>query len=227
MCRAGILVNVVMFAFTCFPLPRAGRAGRIPGRPAADGSRPRCWTGRAPGAFLSCDGGWVSHGAWVNLAVDAPVMNLTYGLLGLAVYPWPCCSNRACSTMSTPARSDRHHHLGHAPPGQLRRRHPAGIAASRASGVESFYFLADYTALESRSTSRPDQTLDAEIAASWIAAGLDPGSRHFLPPSDIPESRITWLLHLRFGKGLLNRAHAYKASVDQETTPAVSTLIPT
>ncbi|MEO7886135.1 MAG: tryptophan--tRNA ligase, partial [Polaromonas sp.] len=55
-----------------------------------------------------------------------------------------------------------------------------------------------------------------EIAASWLAAGLDPERVTFYRQSDIPEiPELTWLLTCVTGKGVLNRAHAYKASVDK------------
>jgi tryptophanyl-tRNA synthetase len=57
-----------------------------------------------------------------------------------------------------------------------------------------------------------------EIAASWLAAGLDPNKVWFYRQSDIPEiPELTWLLTCIAGKGLLNRAHAYKAAVDRNT----------
>jgi len=55
-----------------------------------------------------------------------------------------------------------------------------------------------------------------EIAACWLAAGLDPEQVTFYRQSDIPQiPELTWLLTCVTGKGLLNRAHAYKASVDK------------
>ncbi|MEO7107370.1 MAG: tryptophan--tRNA ligase, partial [Rhodoferax sp.] len=57
-----------------------------------------------------------------------------------------------------------------------------------------------------------------EIAASWLAAGLDPERVTFYRQSDIPEiPELTWFLTCVTGKGVLNRAHAYKASVDKNT----------
>jgi tryptophanyl-tRNA synthetase len=57
-----------------------------------------------------------------------------------------------------------------------------------------------------------------EIAASWLAAGLDPERVIFYRQSDVPEiPELTWLLTCVIGKGVLNRAHAYKAAVDKNT----------
>jgi len=90
------------------------------------------------------------------------------------------------------------------------------IAASRQAGVESFYFLADYHALIKVQDPARVQRSTLEIAASWLACGLDPTRVWFYRQSDIPEiPELTWLLTCVAGKGLLNRAHAYKAAVDK------------
>ncbi|WP_026435821.1 tryptophan--tRNA ligase [Acidovorax sp. JHL-9] len=90
------------------------------------------------------------------------------------------------------------------------------VAASRAPGVQSFYFLADYHALIKCEDPARIQRSTLEIAASWLAAGLDPERVTFYRQSDIPETtELTWLLTCVTGKGLLNRAHAYKAAQDK------------
>ena len=90
------------------------------------------------------------------------------------------------------------------------------IAASRREGVESFYFLADYHALIKVQDPARVQRSTLEIAAAWLACGLDPDRVWFYRQSDIPEiPELTWLLTCVAGKGLLNRAHAYKAAVDR------------
>ena len=90
------------------------------------------------------------------------------------------------------------------------------IAASRAPGTESFYFLADYHALVKVAEPARVQRSTLEIAAAWLACGLDPAKVWFYRQSDIPEiPELTWLLTCVAGKGLLNRAHAYKAAVDR------------
>lgn len=92
------------------------------------------------------------------------------------------------------------------------------IAASRKAGVESFYFLADYHALVKVQDPVRVQRSTLEIAASWLACGLDPDKVWFYRQSDIPEiPELTWLLTCVAGKGLLNRAHAYKAAVDKNS----------
>src|ERR1700761_7047469 len=89
------------------------------------------------------------------------------------------------------------------------------IAASRKSGVESFFFLADYHALIKTDDPARIQQSTLEIAASWLACGLDPEKVYFYRQSDIPEiPELTWFLTCVTAKGLLNRAHAYKAAND-------------
>lgn len=90
------------------------------------------------------------------------------------------------------------------------------VAASAAPGVESFFFLADYHALISTQDPARVQRSTLEVAASWLACGLDPARVAFYRQSDIPEiPELTWLLTCVAGKGILNRAHAYKAAVDR------------
>jgi tryptophanyl-tRNA synthetase len=90
------------------------------------------------------------------------------------------------------------------------------IAASRQPGVESFYFLADYHALIHVPDPERVQRSTLEIAAAWLAAGLDAKKVLFYRQSDIPEvPELTWLLACVTGKGLLNRAHAYKAAMER------------
>ena len=89
------------------------------------------------------------------------------------------------------------------------------IEASRDPNVESYYFLADYHALiKCQDPARVAQST-LEIAASWLACGLDSERVFFYRQSDVPEvTELTWLLTCVTAKGLLNRAHAYKAAVD-------------
>ncbi len=90
------------------------------------------------------------------------------------------------------------------------------IAASRAADAESFYFLADYHSLIKAQDPARTQRSTLEIAAAWLACGLEPDKVWFYRQSDIPEiPELTWLLTCVAGKGILNRAHAYKAAVDK------------
>ncbi len=93
------------------------------------------------------------------------------------------------------------------------------VQASLRADVQNFYFLADYHALIKVDDPARIQRSTMEIAASWLASGLDPERVTFYRQSDIPEiAELTWLLTCVTSKGLLNRAHAYKAAVDQNTT---------
>lgn len=89
------------------------------------------------------------------------------------------------------------------------------IRASQAEGVESFFFLADYHALIKCDDPSRIERSRLEIAATWLAAGLDVNRVTFYRQSDIPETpELTWLLTCVTSKGQMNRAHAYKAALD-------------
>ena len=88
------------------------------------------------------------------------------------------------------------------------------VAASRERGVDAFYFLADYHALIKCDDPARIAQSRLSIAATWLACGLDAERATFYRQSDIPETtELNWLLTCVAGKGLLNRAHAYKAAV--------------
>ena len=92
------------------------------------------------------------------------------------------------------------------------------IAASRRADADSFYFLADYHALIKCDDPARIARSRLEIAATWLACGLDPARVTFYRQSDIPEiPELQWMLTCVTAKGLLNRAHAYKAAVEQNT----------
>nr|AAV29303.1 NT02FT1947 [synthetic construct] len=78
------------------------------------------------------------------------------------------------------------------------------------------YFIADQHSLIKLCDKKLRQQYIYEIAASWLALGLDPDKAYFYRQSDIPEiMELTWIISTTTAKGLLNRAHAYKALVDQ------------
>ncbi len=90
------------------------------------------------------------------------------------------------------------------------------IAASRRPDTESFFFLADYHALIKCDDPARVERSRMALAATWLAAGLDPERVVFYRQSDIVEiPELTWLLTCVTAKGLMNRAHAYKAATDQ------------
>jgi tryptophanyl-tRNA synthetase len=88
------------------------------------------------------------------------------------------------------------------------------IAASRASSVNAYFFLADYHALIKSYDPEQVRRSTLEIAATWLALGLDPEAVTFYRQSDVPEiTELTWIITCHTAKGLMNRAHAYKAAV--------------
>ena len=89
------------------------------------------------------------------------------------------------------------------------------IQASQKADVQSFYFLADFHALIKCQDPNLVHQSTREIAATWLALGLDTDNAIFYRQSDVPEiPELCWVLTCMAAKGLMNRAHAYKASVD-------------
>ncbi len=81
---------------------------------------------------------------------------------------------------------------------------------------EAMYFIADYHALTTVRDPKLLRHYTRSVAATWIAAGLDPDQVIFYRQSDVPEiPELTWILSCLTGKGLMNRAHAYKAARDR------------
>jgi len=90
------------------------------------------------------------------------------------------------------------------------------IQASHDLDVRSYYFLADFHALVKNQDPQRMQQSTLEIAATWLALGLDTERAVFYRQSDIPEiAELTWILTCSTAKGLMNRAHAYKAAVQE------------
>jgi len=90
------------------------------------------------------------------------------------------------------------------------------IAASKDPSVAPFYFLADYHALIKCQEPERIRQSSLEIAATWLALGLDTANAVFYRQSDVPEIlELSWMLSCVASKGLLNRAHAYKAAVSE------------
>ena len=88
------------------------------------------------------------------------------------------------------------------------------IQESMSGDCDSFFFLADYHALIKCQDPELVHKSTLEIAASWLALGLDPDQVTFYRQSDIPEiTELTWILTCMTAKGLVNRAHAYKSAV--------------
>lgn len=85
-----------------------------------------------------------------------------------------------------------------------------------AERFDAYYFIADYHALTSTKDGAEVRGLTYEVAATWLALGLDPERVTLYRQSDVPEvCELQWILSTITPKGLLNRAHAYKASVEE------------
>ncbi|MBC8439762.1 MAG: tryptophan--tRNA ligase [Deltaproteobacteria bacterium] len=90
------------------------------------------------------------------------------------------------------------------------------VETSKNPDLVSYYFLADYHSLIKNYDPGLRKQSALEIAAAWIALGLDYENCVFYRQSDIPEiPELTWILTSVTAKGLMNRAHAYKASIEQ------------
>ena len=90
------------------------------------------------------------------------------------------------------------------------------IAASRDPSTDAFFFLADYHALIKCQDPKLVRQSTLEVAATWLALGLDTDMTTFYRQSDIPEiPELTWIITCVTAKGLMNRAHAYKDSVQK------------
>ena len=87
------------------------------------------------------------------------------------------------------------------------------IKASEKKDNKSFLFLADYHSLIKNTDSELRHQSSFDIAACWLACGLDPKKVIFYRQSDIPHIfELAWILSCLTSKGLLNRAHAYKSA---------------
>ncbi|MDP6437623.1 MAG: tryptophan--tRNA ligase [Gammaproteobacteria bacterium] len=90
------------------------------------------------------------------------------------------------------------------------------IAASHKGDINSYYFLADYHALVKNQDPERLRQSSLEVAATWLALGLDTGKSFFYRQSDIPEiPELSWIISSVTAKGLMNRAHAYKAALQE------------
>ena len=88
-------------------------------------------------------------------------------------------------------------------------------ALELAKDYRAFYFIADAHALNQVGDGGELRRMTFETAATLLALGLNPEEVIFFRQSDIPELfELTVILAASTSKGLLNRAHAYKAAVE-------------
>jgi tryptophanyl-tRNA synthetase len=79
---------------------------------------------------------------------------------------------------------------------------------------DSYYFIADYHSLTTIHDKKLMKNYTYEVAAAWLAMGLDPQKVTLYKQSDVPEIlELYWIISCFTSKGLMNRAHAYKAIV--------------
>ena len=90
-----------------------------------------------------------------------------------------------------------------------------GLALARQPDTRAYYFIADYHALTGTHDRQQLLHDTYEVAAFWLAFGLDPDEVVFYRQSDVPEVfELSWILACFTPKGFMNKAHAYKAKVD-------------
>ena len=91
-----------------------------------------------------------------------------------------------------------------------------GIELANNPDYDCYYFIADYHALNIIKDKQTLKDNTFEMAASWLACGIDPKRVVFYQQSKVPEvTELNWLLSNVTSKGLMNRAHAYKAMVEK------------
>lgn len=90
------------------------------------------------------------------------------------------------------------------------------LEMAKSEEFDSFLFIADYHSLTAVHDAKVLDTMIYEVAASWLACGLDPERTVIYRQSDVPEVfELHWILSCFTAKGLMNRAHAYKAKIQE------------
>lgn len=90
------------------------------------------------------------------------------------------------------------------------------IELSKNAEYDCFYFIADNHALNTLKNADEMKEYTYNIACTWLACGLDPEKVVFYRQTDVPEIfHLNWILSNVTPKGLMNRAHAYKAKVEE------------
>jgi tryptophanyl-tRNA synthetase len=91
-------------------------------------------------------------------------------------------------------------------------------ALELAKEYDARYFIADYHALNTMKNPEELNFTIRQVAACWLASGLDPEKVIFYRQSSIPETfELTTMLMAFTSKGLMNRAHAYKDAVQKNS----------
>ncbi len=99
------------------------------------------------------------------------------------------------------------------------------IAMCNQENVQGLLFIADYHSLTTVHNAETLNHMVYDLAATWLALGLDPQQTFIYRQSDVPETfELQWILSCMSAKGLMNRAHAYKAIVQENEKKAKSDL---
>lgn len=90
------------------------------------------------------------------------------------------------------------------------------LALAGMPGTHAMYFIADYHALTAVHDAAALRQMTHDVAATWLALGLDPERTVIYRQSDVPEVfELSWILACMTSKGWMNKMHAYKAAVER------------
>ncbi|QQR90947.1 MAG: tryptophan--tRNA ligase [Myxococcales bacterium] len=84
----------------------------------------------------------------------------------------------------------------------------------------TYFFIADYHALTTLRESEKLKSYVYDVAATWLACGLDPEKTLLYRQSDVPQVfELSWVLSCLLATGQLERGHAYKDALTQNESP--------
>ena len=93
-------------------------------------------------------------------------------------------------------------------------------ALKLAETYRSLYFIADYHALTTMRDPAALQESIYDVAATWLAAGLDPNQTILFRQSAVPEVfELSWVLSCLLATGQLERGHSYKDALAKGDVP--------
>ncbi len=93
-------------------------------------------------------------------------------------------------------------------------------AIKLAETYRSAYFIADYHGLTTLKDAERLREHTYDVAAVWLAAGLDPDKTILFRQSDVIEVfELTWVLACTIATGQLERGHAYKDALARGESP--------
>jgi len=76
---------------------------------------------------------------------------------------------------------------------------------------DAYYFIANYHALTTIHDPELMRQYTLEVAAAWLACGLDPARAVVFRQTDVPEvTELAWILSCVGGVGMLERSHSVK-----------------